>query len=856
MPNAGVVDFSTSVDIGADIYVATFMQSNGDGSDMGSESFSVVVRIADKIQLQGGEEPSYGIVNVAMVDFPNDENAFTVALKKAGPLDKIKLGMRANISYVSPDGKALPILTGTIIDINHDVGVDGGAIVIMDDRWYMAKFTCFGQLQYDPSTKIISFNASEPCTFNQFGWPDCIDHPKLGAMWAPCPRYGWGPNDVTEPAPGQAKTRARSWRVSDAIEALRLMHYSARSWPGTGIQEYGQRFMDTTSVHWPAGIGSALVNVRGQDRSQRPLHDFSVENLNLVQALQKLAAHAGPFDLFLVPGGGHGGDNGNDVMAGPIGDLGGFYSDLQTVFDNQQATLSAGFNAGFSAFSNALASATNTIQTAMTTYLKAIGHELGPAAEMNATLGNIYQQYQVAGNIDSSSGYQYALTAMGSTLDGNPGRYNKANAGSDQSNIATVNATGQSMKSLLRGAQQSRATLTFLSYQKTNGGFQPLVPGLGTGDIVNAILGNGIEKGYIKESIKDYYHEVSILGDPPAFERLFSMADSSLEKGWDGLDESYWRAYINTNGKNQKAFEEACKLYPKVFACYRVPSSFNFMEGTKWDVMYQFKSRRHPRIRSHLLTGIQPDETNPLNWEPRQIPVEYYDDADSTWKTAALYDNLKISFDGSQVILEGLRDSSTHETWTGSLAIPLSIVARNIRLTMAVEADFRIRGYVGGTDDPNNTYSRVFGRNDGFQRTTYVHVAKALDYIEWNRKDSYPIGQAIPQSYRGTPTAPSATSGFDFTNKCTRGNELFTDAYDNTTGATKIFGRLTSHAIARLYKLKKINYSGQFVLKQFDPSYLPGARINGVLDSGIPVDTGVRACTLEQNTQEMIVALG
>lgn len=424
--------------------------------------------------------------------------------------------------------------------------------------------------------------------------------------------------------------------------------------------------------------------------------------------------------------------------------------------------------------------------------------------------------------------------------------------------VASLKKSGNNLRSLLRGMEQAKSTITFINYENKTQAQQILVPGLSGSDITSAILGNGAEGGFIKESVKKFFHEFVILGDPPAFERLFTTslgttgpADDTfcLEAAWDSVDEFFWKAYINTNGKTQKAFEEACKQWPLVFAAYRVKEDYNFMAGTKWESMFQFKAKRFPRIRSHLLTGINPTESNPMNWIPRQIPIEYKGD-DAAWHTAELRDNLNIAFDGTHFIVDNLRDtantSAEHQTWTGTFTDPLNITARNIRITMAVEADFRIRGYAGQFSDPNKTKNRVYQDQNNGTTWTYVHVAKALDYIEWLRKNSYPVGQAVPTSYRGTPTAPGTSgSGWDFTDKAVNGKELFSDQT-----------RIQAHADARLAKLKKIEYSGQTIFKMFDPAYLPGARVNGILGSGIPISTAVKAVTLKQNSQDMEVNYG
>ena len=415
MPNAGGVDFSSSINVAADLYVGSFLKANADGGsgDSGSESFAVELRIADRIQLQGGEEFSYAIVSIPEDAFPNDENAFAVALKRGGIMERIKPGSRASVSHVL-NGKATVILVGTVIEPTHDIKVDAGSLLIACDKFELSKITCWGQLQYDPNTGIHSFSAVDECVFNQFGWPNCLDAPKGKVRFAPGPRYGWLPGQTVEPLPGKATTRARSWRPVDVISYLRDVHYNGVGWPGTGIQNYGNRFLDTSHVVWPANLGAGLRD--------RVLHDFSIENLTLLEALQKIASHCGAFDVYMIPGG-HGGDNGNDIAAGMASEGIGDYLSLQTVFDNQAAALQTGFNNGMAAFQAVLGSSIQSLRAAISEYTKASGGLPYPVDDVGALFDNVSFQYARDGTLNNPAAYQALVQMMGAILNGDKARY-------------------------------------------------------------------------------------------------------------------------------------------------------------------------------------------------------------------------------------------------------------------------------------------------------------------------------------------------------------------------------------------------------------------------------------------------
>lgn len=844
MGNASVIPITPSYDISPDIYLAVFHSTRGDNSDSGTEEFATQVRIAEKTIIQAGPEPSVAHISIPMkADLVTDESAFSVAFKKDGPLGKLQPNQRATVGVLAGGSSPVAMITGTIMEVNHDAGSDGGLVTIVDDRYILEKYTVFGQLQYDPISAQMMFISAEECVFNWLGWPNCLDTPK-GPRFSPTIRYGWKETDTEEPDPGAAKTRSRSWRGSDAIQLLRDCHYDSRDWPGEGPLSYGQRFLPDEFINWPKHLGGSLT---------RPLHNVKVDGLDLRTALSHICKSCGPYEINFSPAlmsgiGGGGGDNGNDVEAGPIGGI-ALYQAFKSTVTSQVSAMNSAFNSGLAQFTQALSNATQVMTTAFNSFQNNLN---GALMSFTAMSSHVFNNLQTVLSGSSGANYQQnalapygqLLAELGHQLEGNVGLFPLPTGAI---NTVTPNGTRFSSSTLaraVRGMESARSNLGIVSFGNPKNGKRFYVPGLTGDDLLNAMGGNGVVGGYLKESIANYYHEVAILGDAPCVERRFSMDDSTLEQAWSSADETAWKSYINLNGKNRTAFEQACMLYPLVYAAYRIPSNYNYLAGTKWEDAGNLPRRRHPKILPSLLSGVNFDTTTPVNWIPRPIPIEYND---TTWKLCSQYDNLDVSMDGTYFLITALRDSGTHETWSGSLATPLSIVARNIRATLAVSADFRIMGKAGKFSDPNESYARVYNDQGSHQITTYTIVAPPLDYVEWLRNGSHPIG------------ADAETNGNkSFPDACSNGNELFSDCKgeDGVSGTSGGTGRIAAHAVFRQGDVKRIEGNGQLNFKQFEAAFQPGLPISGVDQSGIKISGTIKSVSFEHNTQDILVSVG
>lgn len=301
MSNAAKLELSSGAEVAPDVYICTFQTAVSAGYDESSSEFAPSKIIAQKIQIQAGPAPSYAVVSVPMADLAaKDETPHAVAFQKDGPLGKIKLRSRATICHTC-GGSSTVILSGSVVDISHDLAMDSATVIVVDDRWLLSKITVFGQIQYDPVDGWERFVAAEPCIFNTYGWPTCMDTDG-GPRFAPSHRYGYTFDATAEREPGSATDRARSWRITDAIEYLRAAHYGRAGLRPQEAEYYGNPYTPA-SVFWPKNLGSMLVvtDKIKQLGGDRPLCNYVADGKPLVDVLSELARMAGPFDLFLTP---------------------------------------------------------------------------------------------------------------------------------------------------------------------------------------------------------------------------------------------------------------------------------------------------------------------------------------------------------------------------------------------------------------------------------------------------------------------------------------------------------------------------------------------------------------------------
>jgi hypothetical protein len=125
--------------------------------------------------------------------------------------------------------------------------------------------------------------------------------------------------------------------------------------------------------------------------------------------------------------------------------------------------------------------------------------------------------------------------------------------------------------------------------------------------------------------------------------------------------------------------------------------------------------------------------------------------------------------------------------------------SRNVRMNAAIEGDWRITGRSRG--DPNKAATRI-SEEPSF---TYVVAGERQDYVDWLRKDSYPLG------YQGS-------NALQLADQCTADNELISDV--GTPGS--VGSRIAQHADKRNEHLNRVEHSGQLRMEGFNIGLAPG----------------------------------
>lgn len=298
MGNIAQITKSTGKDVSGKVILAEFTSAtNKSQQDSGGANNTILgTRFVSRVVNIAGPNIGYSIIDVPMRDFGAgawDETAPIVALLKDG-LGKVKPRARASVFYKESTGKVV-LQNGFVVKIPHMIGIDGGGIVIFDDKWQLTKITSFGRMCYDPVRGVQYFDAGAACIFNEGGYGDCIDT-DLGPRFAPSRRFGYlaqyDAEDKLEPDPGKATVRSRKWRVDDCLRYMRDIHYTGF---GNWRIDYGNRTVDADWLIWPDTLISSI-------NALRSVNSLNCENVTLLEALCRIIRKAGAFDLIVIPG--------------------------------------------------------------------------------------------------------------------------------------------------------------------------------------------------------------------------------------------------------------------------------------------------------------------------------------------------------------------------------------------------------------------------------------------------------------------------------------------------------------------------------------------------------------------------
>jgi hypothetical protein len=326
-----------------------------------------------------------------------------------------------------------------------------------------------------------------------------------------------------------------------------------------------------------------------------------------------------------------------------------------------------------------------------------------------------------------------------------------------------------------------------------------------------------ISGGAVTESIVGYFDDVCIAGDPPAVEHQFATTDSDdpvieLENGWSPEEEQHFKDIIINKGLDEAAFQMACTSEPRVYCSYRVKSNYQAYLKTNWP---SWAPPYNPRILPQLLSGYAQGNNNPRDWNPREITIEWQDESVSpaVWKACTRFDNLELIDNGTAFRVEALRNASTQAadrvTFSGTFgdaAAVQAMKANNMRLTCAVEREFRITGV--NKTDPNSTYARV----NQVERFTFLAVGAPGDYSHWERYNSFPNGNGASDLNLNFPDKCQGGSGSD--------QWLFSDLEQGGSNS-----RINRHALHRIEEVKRIDYHGILTMHTWNPGLQPGMQV-------------------------------
>lgn len=307
MPAAGVFELGAGLDQRAVVYGARFCDASGAWAAGGRFCF------AAEVVLQTGRAPSYALVEVPLAAW--HERVPAVAGVRGGPAAGLKVGTRARV-YAHADGRAWTLLTGSVVALRQDLDADGVTATVFDDRWLLEGVPVAGQLGWDPVTQTVTYRQREACRFNPRGRPNCLDAPG-GPLFAPAAGYGRQAGDA-DPAPGQARTRARPWRHADIAAYLRRAYATDDFAPLTAGLPWFTR-VDAGKLALPMTFGAELLADAAydpQDARAAAGHgepdregadgrapDLALEGLDLLTALSRTAESAGAYALHVQPTG-------------------------------------------------------------------------------------------------------------------------------------------------------------------------------------------------------------------------------------------------------------------------------------------------------------------------------------------------------------------------------------------------------------------------------------------------------------------------------------------------------------------------------------------------------------------------
>lgn len=303
-------------------------------------------------------------------------------------------------------------------------------------------------------------------------------------------------------------------------------------------------------------------------------------------------------------------------------------------------------------------------------------------------------------------------------------------------------------------AKRDFKSLVEIKSTKYSGGGIQIARAVG-GDATTSLDACVFTGGTIGEDGSNLHTMVAVAGAPVYIEqRISTLSNGGLSWAYSSADFTAWKAYIAAAvGSKTAAFEEACRLYPKVLGSLRITLTHDFQTGTTEAGMPRCNRPRAPLayLLSSFLEGNGEATVSDLVSTGLPVTFEVSEDGGSTWFVAEYNDGFTLNTIDGSFSISGLRSigrtfTSTGDSLTSKVNDPSSISPVDIRCTVAIPCDHRLTAalklasdataFVPISADEQSDSDRIE------QRISRLYYADAAGLYEKNlRNGAYPNPQ-------------------------------------------------------------------------------------------------------------------
>ncbi|GMV83576.1 MAG: hypothetical protein AMXMBFR7_47600 [Planctomycetota bacterium] len=330
-----------------------------------------------------------------------------------------------------------------------------------------------------------------------------------------------------------------------------------------------------------------------------------------------------------------------------------------------------------------------------------------------------------------------------------------------------------------------------------------------------------VSGGHYNESARNIATQIVGCGDRVMIERRASSAGGDIIRCWTFEEfEGFRRFWGEMNEPDALGLIRAGMKYPKVLCAWRINPTWNFLEGTSFENFPRTQKSRP--IFPQLLSWLSGAE----DFSVMRLPLRVEVLTAGGWTTSFEGNQYEVWDDGTiyipQLRMEPLNERPGSWRWNGepfdaSVADPYDIVEQQVRMTLAIPADYRLSASVGM---PHHTHAGydfkgvLTGLPDQDRIDPSLKRTQILDlgnlYRLWLRKNSWPYPESLP----GTEQAVDRTS---------REDALATDEELLTNHVKR-----TQYELGRLQKNGVLHIDGWLV-----DSYRAGQAVKELIPIGI-----------------------